>query len=1220
MTQRATNAEDVSSVNDIKGVEQELSKADDTWLSGDAATAVPRYESLLSDLPSEAEPFRATIIMRLARARLTSGDKAGCLAALERLAQMEYVPEHHALAARELEAVVAGKPHPGQTRTPVPAIGSVRATLVVDSSANLDGEGTPSKPFATLEAAVEAARVLRKHADKGAIEIVLEPGIYRRSQTLKLTVADAGTADSPVVIRSRDPSRPATLTGGTVLRSWTAVKDPWELSQLPETARDAVRACDLSANGVEEVGELVFGGFGSKRAIPKGNHRFATLPVPELFHKGEPQTMARWPNDGMTRIPVDEVPETETQRYRRWAKERDLWLHGYWWREWSDAYEKVASIEPSGLIRLVPPTSGLFTMRQGRAVNALCELDRPGEWYLDVERNRVLLWPPEGFDPEQCILSTFGTAIHAQACPYLQVRDLSVNFVRGDALIFDDCSDLLLAGIDIQDCSGLGIRIHGGKQHLVHSCRVDSMGRGGIDLWAGDWQQLAPAHSTIENCRISNLSRIDRTYTPAVLLEGMGLKVRHNSFIDIPSSAIRLEACDALIELNHFRRCVYESGDQGAIDMWGNPLYRGNIIRWNDFDRIIASDKHRGAAAVRHDDFISGFMVTENTIRKGSGWGAFGAIQFNQGTDNYAEGNVIVGWHKVFSGGSGVGEHWTSRITTHSNSKRMLAETDWKSEAWRKKYPMVRDLLNGNDNHNYLIGNLLLGAGDWGSVGRAMNLGNRTGSKDTHGATLAELKPHLVPWYPIPVELIGPYAAVDRANAEANVVAPGWERSHQAGKNDPNGYYMGGGAIIHLVAHQGLLFAANSYWCDSRNPWYGGTDLNTGWGQILRLDCPGGPWVVDLEMGPSHLRPEILKSVTFQTNGTGQKLKQPVSLLLTSTFMPLSDRVEISLFTRDDAAGKWNRSVVYSCKKPKNLNDCGVRAIRVHRDKVTGVDRLFLSIGKFGIFSGVYDEKADGKVKWSSESESGPVETRPLAIIEANGDLLFSAGRRIYRRIDGTAPSYQVIHDVSDLYTSEANHAAGGIRGLTAIANPKGRGESLLFAMSESGGSRGEVYRLDPKADGTFTRTREVAIADLMSQYLDGNPVLSVCAAYNCFFPVIDPATGKAVHLFGFASRIGGHKFPTWGGNEDGGFYAGSVVGIRDEQGRYRLKEVNGRSTTSKPILVGTRCFAISPFPADAGRVIYFGGHDQSYRPSSNMAWIFSTRLDDFLRSDSHKK
>ena len=75
-----------------------------------------------------------------------------------------------------------------------------------------------------------------------------------------------------------------------------------------------------------------------------------------------------------------------------------------------------------------------------------------------------------------------------------------------------------------------------------------------------------------------------------------------------------------------------------------------------------------------------------------------------------------------------------------------------------------------------------------------------------------------------------------------------------------------------------------------------------------------------------------------------------------------------------------------------------VRAMCVHLDKVTGVDRLFLTIGTLGIFSGVYDESVPGKVKWSPNSECGSVETRPLAIVEANGDLLFSAGRKIYRQ------------------------------------------------------------------------------------------------------------------------------------------------------------------------------------------------------------------------------
>jgi hypothetical protein len=445
-------------------------------------------------------------------------------------------------------------------------------------------------------------------------------------------------------------------------------------------------------------------------------------------------------------------------------------------------------------------------------------------------------------------------------------------------------------------------------------------------------------------------------------------------------------------------------------------------------------------------------------------------------------------------------------------------------------------------------------------------------------------------------------------------VEPGWERSYQAGMTDPAGHYLGGSQVMHLVGHKGRLYAGNSYWQDSRNIRYGGKDPKTGWAQVLRLDHPGGSWVVDLELGPHHLRCEILKSVTFRTDGAGRRLTNPVNLLLASAFTPFPDRVEISLFTRDDATGKWTRSKVYSGEKPKDMGDRSVRAMCVHRDKVTGVDRLFLSIGKLGIFSGVYDEAAQGKVKWSPGSESGPVETRPLAIIEANGDLLFSAGRKIYRRIDGTAPSYKILHDTSDLYPDAAFQPTGGMRGLSAIPSPSGKGDSLIFAMWERNRSRGDVYRLDPAEDGTYRRTREAVVADLMSRYLSGNPVYMVGAAYSYFLPVTDPATSKTVNLFGFESWIGGHRHPTWGGTEKGGFYAGGMVAIRDEKGIYRLKEIDGRSVTAKPALVAPYCFTVSPFPADRGQTIYFGGHDPNGKASHNMAWIFSTRLENVLR------
>jgi hypothetical protein len=447
-----------------------------------------------------------------------------------------------------------------------------------------------------------------------------------------------------------------------------------------------------------------------------------------------------------------------------------------------------------------------------------------------------------------------------------------------------------------------------------------------------------------------------------------------------------------------------------------------------------------------------------------------------------------------------------------------------------------------------------------------------------------------------------------------DLVAPGWERSFQAGYTDPAGHYVGGATIMHLVAHNGMLFAADAYWCDSRNIWYGGTDPTTGWAQILRLDKPGGKWVVDRELGPQFLRPEILKSVTFATDGAGKPLAQPVNLLLSAAFSLRPGNVEIALFTRDDAIGKWARSTVYAGPRAKEQGEFSVRAMCVHRDKVTGVDRLFLSIGKLGIFSGVFDPAAPGKVKWSGASETGPVETRPLAIAEANGDLVFSSGRKIYRRSDGDKPSYQVIADLSDIYPNEIASPTGGARGLTAIANPAGKGQSLLFAMWIATG-RGPVFRLDPQPDGSYRRTREVVLADLVRQYLPGVTVRGIGPAYNEFHAVTDPVTGKTLYLVSLEARITAGKYRTWGDDGAAGFYAGSIVAIRDAAGKYRLTEVNGPAGAGKPPLVATYCFADSPFPQDHGQLIYFGGLDANGHPAHNLAWIFDTQLGNFLRA-----
>ena len=452
-------------------------------------------------------------------------------------------------------------------------------------------------------------------------------------------------------------------------------------------------------------------------------------------------------------------------------------------------------------------------------------------------------------------------------------------------------------------------------------------------------------------------------------------------------------------------------------------------------------------------------------------------------------------------------------------------------------------------------------------------------------------------------------------------VSPGWERSYQAGVTNQNGQSLGGSETMHLVNHQGRLFASIGYWEDSNNIWYGGKDPSTGWAQVLRLDQPGGSWKVDLALGPQYLRAEILKSITFTTDGKGELLKAPVNLLVAGAYRPNQGKVEITFFTRNDATGKWVTNTIYTGPKPVDLEDRSVRAICVHRDKVTGIEHLFISIGKLGIFSGVYDATIPGQVRWDPHSEFGPVEARPLSLVKAGGDFLFSAGRKIYRREDGIAPSYSVVCDMSDLYPEAPLKATfqpcGGIRGLSVIPNPSGQGESLIFLMAEDGQSRGAIYRLDPTKEGHYKRIREVYLDELMSRYLSGNPVHAILGGYNYFFPIVDPSTKKTVHLIGFESRIEGHRFPLCEANKEGGFYAGGMYAIRDKNGIYRLKEINGRNTSSKPPLVAPRCFTISPFKEDAGNVIYFGGNDPNFKPSLNRAWIFSTSCKNALQTES---
>jgi hypothetical protein len=173
----------------------------------------------------------------------------------------------------------------------------------------------------------------------------------------------------------------------------------------------------------------------------------------------------------------------------------------------------------------------------------------------------------------------------------------------------------------------------------VFGCTMNTLGCGGARVAGGDRRTLTAGHHFVENCTVFDISRLKRTYTPAVHLDGCGNRIAHNLFEKMPSSALRIEGNDHLIELNLIRHVVQESDDQGGLDMFGNPLYRGVVIRWNRWSDI-RGGTHNGAAGVRLDDMISGVAVHGN-IFEPLRHRPLRRVQIHGGKENLVDGNLL---------------------------------------------------------------------------------------------------------------------------------------------------------------------------------------------------------------------------------------------------------------------------------------------------------------------------------------------------------------------------------------------------------------------------------------------------------------------------------------------------------------------------------------------------------------------------------------------------
>ena len=590
------------------------------------------------------------------------------------------------------------------------------------------GNDSTGAPFATLEGARDAIRALKKKGPlpRGGVAVILHYGSYPLLRTFTLSQQDSGEPDAPITYQGFLLPH-CSITGTQEVKYFTKVVDPALLARLPEEARDKVWQAPFKALGITAVPSARLGGFGSGRG-------FHTTPALRLFAGNQELPLARWPNQGdvtIASVLVDDGHQIHglrgsktgrftcaSDRLARWSEDRDIILSGYWFWDWAESRELVKAIDPvKKEITLEPPfhTYGYRAGQPFHATNLFSEIDQPGEWYLDRETLTLYLhsvpgWPKlreagdnQAPDGVKLTMATM-TAVVADKVEHVRFQSLVWDGSAADGIRLNDCRNVVIEGCKFSRLGGDAIVINGGSDCGVVSCDVESIGRGGIQVSGGDRKSLTPGRHQVTNCHLHHLSCVDPTYTPAVLVTGVGHTIAHNRIHDIPSSAIRLAGNDHVVEFNEVFNVVTESDDQGAVDMWGDPTFRGNVFRynsWHDIGHSVdGSAPKLGRAAIRFDDAISGQLVEHNLfLRCGGGQHGFGAIQIHGGRDQIVRQNVFVDCPAAVTFSAWQLDRWKAFVTPKFPSPEL------DTALYLSRYPALASLVestNGSEFRNNL--------------------------------------------------------------------------------------------------------------------------------------------------------------------------------------------------------------------------------------------------------------------------------------------------------------------------------------------------------------------------------------------------------------------------------------------------------------------------------------------------------------------------------------
>jgi len=269
-----------------------------------------------------------------------------------------------------------------------PAIGQ---TIYVSPSGNDNAAGTSSAPVASLRKACNIARELRKSTSKQPITISIAEGSYSMRSPLTLTPEDAGTEQSPLIIKGQGMGK-TILSGGIELPPFIKVNDNLWKADLSDIMLTGGKIEQLFINSNRAV----------RARTPNADSYFIPGPIREtkidsIPERGATRTGFACQEVKMPSAAVDALNHLYSRSFSQ--------LKVSFYHAWDMTRRYVLSYSPQDSTIFVGGDPMKSWNPIGRCAQIMFEddrsfLDAPGEWFYDETELTLYYIPRKGEEIE----------------------------------------------------------------------------------------------------------------------------------------------------------------------------------------------------------------------------------------------------------------------------------------------------------------------------------------------------------------------------------------------------------------------------------------------------------------------------------------------------------------------------------------------------------------------------------------------------------------------------------------------------------------------------------------------------------------------------------------------------------------------------------------------------------------------------------------------------